>query len=86
MFTRRNVLRAVGIFLVIGAGLLGLDQIGDGEYLQAVVWFAVAALWAVWTISFPSFSFDGPGEKHHPLQSLIPFVTTLLLILAQFVR
>jgi hypothetical protein len=86
MFTRRNVLRAVGIFLVIGAGLLGLDQIGDGEYLQAVVWFAVAALWAVWTILSPAFSWNEPGKKPHPLQSVIPFATTLLLILAQFVR
>ncbi len=86
MFTRSNVWRAVGIALVIVAALLGGDQIGDGEYLQAVVWFAIAALWAISTILLPSFSFSEPGKKPHPLQSVIPFVTTLLLILAQFVR
>jgi len=72
--------------LVIVAALLGLDQVGDGAYLQAVVWFAIAALWAIWIILSPSFAFDDPGKKPTPLQWVIPLVTTLLLILAQLVR
>jgi len=86
MFTRKNILRVLGISLVIGASVLGLDQIGDGEYVQAVVWFAIAALWAVWTILSPSFAFNDSGKKPTPLQWVIPLVTTLLLILTQFMR
>lgn len=86
MFTRKNAIRILGGLLVVTAGALGIDQVGDGNYPQAVVWFAIAALWAIWTVLVPSFSFGEPGKKPHPLQSVIPLATTLLLIFSQLVR
>lgn len=86
MFARKTVWRIVGGLLVITAGALGVDQVVERAYLQAVVWFSIAALWAIWAVLVPSFSFGEPDNKPHPLQNVIPLATTLLLILAQLVR
>lgn len=86
MFTRRNVVRGLGIVLVIGASLLGFDKVGDGEYLQAVVWFAVAALWIIWLVLSPSFAFDDPGKKPTPLQWVIPIISGVLIAVLQVLR
>ena len=75
MFTRKNVVRAGGAFIVIVTALLGFDNIGDGEYVQAVGCFTIAALWIVWLVLSPSFAFDDPGKKPTPLQWIIPIIS-----------